>query len=127
MKRNEYNEYRYIKSDMNKMINKWHCSPYGSMYTININGTSTEYRMKLDALYRQYGYHPASIKIDTHMLDENPRICYIYGQTWEDNEGNLQSWERLYTKEEKDTFTKALDSDFRFEDSIFKRNIIHWN
>ena len=103
MKRAERNEYNYIRRTCRE-INPM---GYGTQLTIRTNA-SAEYKQALHELYTSLGFHPASVRIDTHWFDENERIIYIYGMTWQDNEGRDHSWSELYTTEEKERFSAAL-------------------
>ena len=101
MTREEYNEFRYIRS----YEKKFDLGP-GTTLTIRTDGGS-DYKHRLDALYRSWGFHPASVRIDSRMFDEKERIIYIHGLTF-DLHGEPHPWTELYTAEEKERFSKAL-------------------
>ena len=103
MTRAEYNEFRYIRST----AHKYGMPTYGCQYTIPTDA-SPDYKARLHELYVGWNMHPASVRVDTHYFDDRERIVYIYGRTWQDNEGRERSWEELYTTEEKERFTRAL-------------------
>jgi len=103
MKRAEYNEYLYIRFSLRKSE-----PGYGSVLTIRTDA-SPEYKHKLHELYTGLGYHPASVRVDTHFFDEKMRIHYIFGQKWEDNDGHKHPWTELYTPDERARFASALD------------------
>lgn len=103
MTRAEYNEYRHIKST----CHKYGMPSYRCQYTIP-TGASPDYKAKLDALYKSWNMHPASVKVDKHYFDEEERIVYIYGQTWQDSKGHPRSWTELYTADQLDKFQRAL-------------------
>ena len=102
MKRAEYNEFLSIRSTLKKLE-----LGYGSVLTIRTDA-STELKHKLDAFYTSLGFHPASVRVDNHFFDEKERIHYIYGQTWEDNDGNKHPWTELFTPQERMHFAAAL-------------------
>ncbi len=102
MKRAERNEYNFIKR-----FEKQFDLTYGTTLTIRTDG-SPEYKHALDALYTGWGFHPASVRIDTRMYDDKERVIYIFGRTWTDNDGNTRSWTELYTREEREIFQRAL-------------------
>ena len=101
MKREERSEYTYLKNDLKK--NGWN---YGTIMTIRTNA-SAEYKQALHQLYTDYGFHPAGIRTDNHILDGQERILYIYGLTF-DLDGVEHPWTELYTAEEKKRFENAL-------------------
>ena len=103
MKREERNMYNYIRRYPKTGMKL----DYGTTLTIPTDG-SVEFKNALHDLYVEWGFHPASIRIDRRMYDGRERIIYIYGRTWNDNEGKQRSWEELYTKEEKIRFAAAL-------------------
>ena len=103
MKRAERSEYTYIKN-----FGKKFTMGYGTTLTIRTDG-SAEYKKALHDLYTGWGFHPASIRIDSRMFDEKERIIYIYSLTWEDNDGKEHPWTELYTAEEKARFAEALN------------------
>lgn len=103
MTREEYNEFRYIRS----CCRKWGRPSAGSMYTIRTDA-GAEYKSKLHELYTTYGLHPADVRVDRHYFDEKERIIYISGGTYTGRDGKLHSWEELYTEEEKRRFAAAL-------------------
>ena len=93
MKRAEYNEFLYIRSNLKK-----YKPGYGAILTI-----------RTDAFYTSLGFHPASVRVDKHFFDEKERVHYIFGQEWEDNDGNKHPWTELFTSEERARFAAALD------------------
>ena len=101
MKRAERSEYTYIKNSLKK--NNW---TYGTILTIRTNAR-IEYKEALHQLYTERGFHPAGVKTDPHRFDEQERILYIYGLTFDLN-GEEHPWTELYTAEEKERFSKAL-------------------
>lgn len=106
MTRDEYNEYRHIRSYKTKGF------PLSCGATLTIpTDASSDYKHHLDALYTEWGFHPASIKTDIQMFDNRERIICIFGrnETYTDYYGRPFNWEDLYTKEEKAKFTAALD------------------
>lgn len=104
MKREEYNEYRYIRSMLRQMP-----PSYGTSCTIRTDA-SEDYKRKLDNLYAEYGMHPGGIRIDPTMYDDKERIIYIYGRNdrHTDYYGREYGWSDLYTTEEKERFALAL-------------------
>ena len=112
MKRNEYNTYRYIMKTLHDHMKH---APLGHGDTLTImTNASAEFKQKLDAEYRKLGFHPASIRVDTHWFDDEERIIYIYGinERYTDYYGREYGWESLYTAEEKERFAKALTDDW---------------
>lgn len=101
MKREERNEFNYIKR-----ILKNRSLGYGTTLTIRTDG-SPEYKHALDVLYTSLNFHPADVKVDSHMYDEKERVIYIYSRTWKDND-NPRPWTELYTLEELARFEAAL-------------------
>ncbi len=81
---------------------------YGTNLTIRTDAGS-EYKHSLHEFYTSLGFHPAGIQVDTRRYDDKERIIYIYGLTWKDNDGNDRSWTELFTQEEKERYSKALD------------------
>jgi hypothetical protein len=102
MKRDERNEFNYIKRNV-----KGYPLSYGTTLTIRTDASS-EYKHALDELYTGLNFHPAAIKVDSHLYDDKERIIYIYSRTWEDN-GISHSWTELYTTEELASFEMALN------------------
>ncbi len=102
MKRAERSEYTYIKN-----YEKQFDLGYGTTLTIRTNG-SAEYKKALHDLYMGWGFHPASVRIDSRMYDDFERIIYIKGLTFELN-GEDHPWTELYTAEEKARFAAALN------------------
>ena len=101
MTRAERNEYNYIKRSLKNLSE----NPYGAQLTIRtdaccVNDTATP------EFYTSLGFHPASVRVDTHWFDDQERIVYIYGIYC--GEENQVHWSQLYTKEEKDRFAAAL-------------------
>lgn len=101
MKRAERREYTYIKNT-EKMFDLGQ----GTTLTIRTNG-SAEYKKALHDLYTDWGFHPAGVCVDSMRFDENERIIYIFGQSFDLN-GEEHSWTELYTSEEKARFAAAL-------------------
>ena len=101
MTREEYNEFRYIRS----YERKFDLGP-GTTLTIRTDA-SADYKHRMDALYRSWGFHPASVRVDTHWYDDKERIIYIYGLTF-DLHGEEHPWTELYTLEERERFERAL-------------------
>ena len=101
MKREERNEFNYIKRSL-----KGFTLGYGTTLTIRTDA-SPEYKQALHEHYTSLGFHPASVRVDTHWYDDKERIIYIYGLTY-DLHGEQHPWTELYTAEEKDRFSKAL-------------------
>ena len=107
MKRAERSEYTQIKNTL-KNYHERGTLDNSTMLTIRTDAGS-EYKKALHELYTGYGYHPASIRVDTHLLDEHERIHYIYGLTY-DLHGEERPWTDLYTKGEQAKFEAALNS-----------------
>ena len=103
MKREERNEFNYIKRSLKQFT-----LGHGTTLTIRTDG-SHEYKQALHELYTGLNFHPASVRVDTHWYDDKERIIYIFDQTWLDNDGKPHSWTELYTREELERFRKALD------------------
>ena len=101
MKRTERNEINYIKRSL-----KGFTLGHGTTLTIRTDA-SPEYKQALHEHYTSLGFHPASVRVDTHWYDDKERIIYIYGLTY-DLHGEQHPWTELYTAEEKDRFSKAL-------------------
>ena len=101
MKRAERNEYNYIKNSLKE--NNW---TYGTILTIRTSA-GTEYKEALHRLYTSQGFHPAAVTTDAHRFDDQERIHYIYGLTFDMN-GEEHPWTELYTTEEKERFSRAL-------------------
>ena len=101
MKREERNEFNYIKRSL-----KGFTLGYGTTLTIRTDA-SPEYKQALHEHYTSLGFHPASVRVDTHWYDDKERIIYIYGLTY-DLHGEEHPWTELYTAEERDRFSKAL-------------------
>jgi len=101
MKREERNEFNYIKRSL-----KGFTLGHGTTLTIRTDA-SPEYKQALHEHYTSLGFHPASVRVDTHWYDDKERIIYIYGLTY-DLHGEQHPWTELYTAEEKDRFSKAL-------------------
>ena len=104
MTRTERNEF----NDIRRTLRGWKNLGYGSTLTIRTDAGS-QYKHELDAFYRSLGFHPAGVTTDARLYDGKERIVYIYGLTWQDNEGNDRSWTELYSKEEKERCAAALD------------------
>jgi len=102
MTRQEYSDFRYIRSYKTKgfPLN------YGTTLRIPTN-RSEDYKIRLHCLYSEWGFHPCSVRVDKPWCDEEV-IVYIFGRTWEDRDGRVQSWERLYTDDERRRFDSAL-------------------
>ncbi len=103
MKREEYSEFLYIRSNLKKFT-----LGHGTTVTIRTDA-SPEYKHRLDDLYTSLNFHPASVRVDSRMYDEKERIIYIFDRTWTDNEGRPHPWTELYTPEERARFEAALD------------------
>ena len=101
MTRAERNEFNYIRRSL-----KGFTLGYGTTLTIRTDA-SPEYKQALHEHYTSLGFHPASVRVDTHWYDDKERIIYIYGLTY-DLHGEQHPWTELYTAEEKDRFSKAL-------------------
>ena len=101
MKRAERNEFNYIKRSL-----KGFTLGQGTTLTIRTDA-GHEYKQALHEHYTGLGFHPASVRVDTHWYDDKERIIYIYGLTF-DLHGEEHRWTELYTAEEKDRFEKAL-------------------
>ena len=101
MTRAERNEYNYIKRSLKNLGE----NPYGAQLTIRTDA-GREYKQALHEFYTSLGFHPASVRVDTHRFDYKERIVYIYGIYC--GEENQIHWSQLYTKEEKDRFAAAL-------------------
>ena len=101
MKREERNEFNYIKRSL-----KGFTLGHGTTLTIRTDA-SPEYKQALHEHYTSLGFHPASVRVDTHWYDDKERIIYIYGLTF-DLHGEEHPWTELYTAEERDRFSKAL-------------------
>ena len=101
MKREERNEFNYIKRSLRGFT-----LGHGTTLTIRTDG-SPEYKQALHDHYTCLGFHPASVRVDTHWYDDKERIIYIYGLTFDLN-GEEHPWTELYTTEERERFSKAL-------------------
>ena len=101
MKRTERNEFNSIKRSL-----KGFTLGHGTTLTIRTDA-SPEYKQALHEHYTSLGFHPASVRVDTHWYDDKERIIYIYGLTF-DLHGEEHPWTELYTAEERDRFSKAL-------------------
>lgn len=104
MTRQEYNDFRYIRSYPNRGI----IPGPGTTLRIPVD-RSEDFKIRLHKLYSEWGFHPASVRVDKPFCDEET-IVYIFGRTWEDADGTAQSWTRLYTYEERERFDRALHS-----------------
>lgn len=102
MKREERNEFNYIKKSMRGFT-----LGHGTTLTIRTDG-SPEYKHALDELYTSLNFHPAGVKVDSRLYDEKERVIYIYSRTWEDN-SSLRPWTELYSSEELARFEAALN------------------
>lgn len=104
MTRQEYNDFRYIRSYPRRGFTLNHGT------TLRIpTARSEDYKIRLHRLYSEWGFHPASVRVDRPFCDEEC-IIYIYGRTWYDESGSAQDWTRLYTEEERRRFDSALHS-----------------
>ena len=101
MTREEYNEFRYIRSSLKKFT-----LGHGTTVTVRTDA-GADYKHRLDDLYTSLNFHPASIRRDPRMYDDKERIIYIYGLTFDLN-GEEHPWTELYTTEERERFSKAL-------------------
>ena len=104
MTRQEYNDFRYIRSYKRKGFSLNH----GTTLRIPV-ARSVDYKLRLHKLFSEWNFHPASVCIDKPFCDELC-IVYIYGRTWEDSDGIAQPWTRLYTDDERRAFDHALHS-----------------
>lgn len=102
MTREEYNEFRYIRS----YEKKFDLGP-GTTLTIRTDA-SADYKHRLHELYTSWGFHPASVRVDNHFYDDRERIIYISGLSF-DLHGEQHPWTELYTPEERARFAAALD------------------
>ena len=103
MTREEYNEFRYIRSSLKKFT-----LGHGTTVTVRTDA-GADYKHRLDDLYTSLNFHPASIRRDPRMYDDKERIIYIFGRTWTDNEGRERPWTELYTPKERTSFAAALN------------------
>ena len=101
MKREERNEFNYIK----RTVKQFEPGP-GSLLSIRTDA-SREYKTALDTFYTERGYHPANITTDSRLFDGKERIIYIYGLSFDMN-GVKHPWTELYTETEKERFKTAL-------------------
>lgn len=106
MTRAERTEFTQIRRDMNN-YKKSGCLGYGCTLTIRTNAGS-EYKQALHQLYTELGFHPAAVRVDRRMYDENERVIYIFGLSF-DLDGEAHPWTELYTAEEKASFQEALN------------------
>lgn len=102
MTRQEYAEFRYIRS----YERKFDLGP-GTTLTIRTDA-SADYKHRLHELYTSWGFHPASVRVDNHFYDDRERIIYIAGLSF-DLHGEQHPWTELYTDEERARFAAALD------------------
>ena len=102
MTRQEYNEFRYIRS----YEKKYDLGP-GTTLTMG-QDASADCNDRMDAIYRSWGFHPASVRVNSRMFDEKERVIYIHGLTF-DLHGEPHPWTELYTQEEHARFAAALD------------------
>lgn len=104
MTRQEYNEFRYIRKNIKEFPPR-----HGCTYTIKVEA-NRDYKSRLDSLYRANNLHPATVKTDPHMYDDNERIIYLYGadEVYTDSFGRPFTWEDLYTPAEKERIAEAL-------------------
>ena len=101
MKREERNEFNYIKRSLRGFT-----LGHGTTLTIRTDA-SHEYKQALHEYYTGLGFHPASVRVDTRWYDDKERIIYIYGLTF-DLGGEEHPWTELYSAEEKARFAAAL-------------------
>jgi len=101
MKREERNEFNYIKRSL-----KQFALGAGTTLTIRTDA-SHEYKQALHEYYTGLGFHPAGVKVDRKYYDDKERIIYIHGLTFDMN-GEKHSWTELFTAEEKERFNRAL-------------------
>ena len=101
MKREERNEFNYIKRSLRGFT-----LGHGTTLTIRTDA-SPEYKQALHEYYTGLGFHPASVRVDTRWYDDKKRIIYIYGLTF-DLHGEEHPWTELYSAEEKARFAAAL-------------------
>jgi len=104
MTRQEYNEYRHIRHMIKTAAPK-----HGDTWTIRTNGSS-DFKARVHEMYTAANLHPASVKTDPWMYDNNERIIYLYGadEIHYDYAGRPYTWEKLYTPEEHARFAAAL-------------------
>ena len=102
MKREERNEFNYIKRSLRGFT-----LGHGTTLTIRTDG-SPEYKQALHEHYTGLGFHPASVRVDSRMYDDKERIIYIHGLTF-DLHDEPHPWTELYTSEECACFAAALD------------------
>lgn len=118
MKRSEYNLFRSIRSNMRKWYEKNDMSKYGSLHTIDVT-YSTELKLKLDTLYREFGFYPCTVEVSDRYLTDTPKIVYIHYES-------VQEWEKLTTIQERTVCENALYDGFVFEKSMFRMRIDKW-
>ena len=75
MTRAERNEYNYIKRSL-KNIGE---NPYGVQLTIRTDA-GHEYKQALHEFYTSLGFHPASVRIDTHWFNDKERISPCFSR-----------------------------------------------
>ena len=119
MKREEYNKYRSIKSDLHKWFDKWEMSKNGTRLTIDIEEYSPELRQALDKLYRDYGFYPYGLCRSYEFTNMNARVIYISFDSEEE-------WTRLSTIVERSVYENALFEGFNFDVCRFRYNVRTW-
>lgn len=117
MKRNEYNLYRSLKSDLNKWFNKWDWNKNGTRLTIDVDEYSPELRQALDALYRSYGFFPYGLRKSYEFISMNARLIYIPFDSESD-------WKSLSTIEERALYENALFAGFDFNVCRNRNNVM---
>lgn len=106
MKRIEYNLLRRLRADLKKF------SGEGTTLTIAVNDMSVEFKTACHQMYMENGFHPANVRVDSHFFDDELRVIYVYGLTWEDAEGRAHSWTELYTDVERACFEAAISNEY---------------
>lgn len=106
MKRDERNEFNYIKRTLRDHMEHGLELKHGTLLSIRIDA-GAEYKKALHEYYTELGFHPANIITDNRLFDGKERIIYIYGLTYE-LDGEERPWTELYTAAEKAAFEKAL-------------------
>jgi len=101
MTRQERSELSYIKRSIKELAPGAGCT-----LTIRTNAGGA-FKQTLHELYTSLGFHPASVRTDTRWYDENERIIYIHGLSFELN-GEQHPWTELYTAGEKALFEAKL-------------------
>ena len=108
MTREEYNEFRYIRSSLKKFT-----LGHGTTVTVRTDA-GADYKHRLDDLYTSLNFHPASIRRDPRMYDDKERIIYIFGRTWTDK-STSKAW---YFGKLKDNMTENGVAEVSYENEI---------